>query len=1153
MTQKYLRIDGIQIGSVPLTATGNTIATGGPIDLANSTIAWESVTSKPNFSNIALSGSYDDLSDVPTLVQSLLITDANLQVTFNDATTTNLGSVIGYTGSQGITGYTGSQGDTGYTGSQGEKGIVSQATEPTDTGILWLDTSVAGAIGGSGFSGNYNDLTNKPSIPANTSDLNNDSGFITSNVSVDIVPTVDNAIDLGSPTNRFRHLYVAPGTIYLGDIKLTNLNGKLDAKKVRNPGEEDEEEDTEYEGGSDAFSSVKELELNELTNVAISNPQHGQALVWDSNIGKWKNQTAGQQYGYINQFVHSTTENVDMEAVAMDSNGNSYVSYSYYDQNENRRFGGIIKLNSTGSVQWNQNLQSSNTNGEYPQIASLEHVTVNETDFLVAIGTYYDTNISKDRGFMWIVNPADGSVGSEFNTETSGDVPVRLTDAVFGLDSNNFPFAVIVGDTYNEILPKTFTPLAGSGTDKIVVSWAEFNASGLQAGDWVHYNVVGGSYGLRLNFFDVVANLDGNPTTGGVNIQVNINQNGTYSIVRASGWSGVIYGWGNPVNVRVLGSYLGGADGVNDLTFDLNATALDANTTNVAGWATNVQGTPIGDAVGIGWGGQDWSTEVGNPLTFEYRLNRQAYIARLGANVWAMSLGGTEYEQLNTVVTDSNGNSYVGGYYWNGSKASLIAKFDIDGNQQWAVHIDPPVDIGNAVMSIDLLADGNVIAVDEEGIVTKLNSGDGSIIWQVRVDPNNNVSWNSDFKGTATPDGNYIITNYEDNDYTMYVMCVSGVDGSEVWSKRITRNFAGSNGEIYPQDDFDAQYIDCNTTSVTIAASTYLYFNNNSTNAGLVINFPVTGENADGVYGQYIIESATPGWSTETTTSTSANISTQITPVTTSSVAPTTSTNTFTMTENIIGEVSGPILGSITFDGSRLSSPATNSGDFPNGVITLAPGNASDSNYASNGQFINIYPTNAYDAPHIHIAPGTGSNGTGDLILGTDNYHIDVNHNGSIYIKTNNQNYSWEFDSNGNLRLPSGGDIKDSSGNSVLSGGSLPRDAVNNVNTPDLTVGDIRVIMTAGVITVRHATGSNLNLIYSGRTVSAAGTTTILSTGGTSVNSGEFLTLATLANQGDSMILDYLYDANTSYVYRVTVFVSWSSLPYGSIIIERIA
>lgn len=33
------------------------------------------------------------------------------------------------------------------------------------------------------FSGSYNDLTDKPTIPAATSDLNNDSGFITNTVS----------------------------------------------------------------------------------------------------------------------------------------------------------------------------------------------------------------------------------------------------------------------------------------------------------------------------------------------------------------------------------------------------------------------------------------------------------------------------------------------------------------------------------------------------------------------------------------------------------------------------------------------------------------------------------------------------------------------------------------------------------------------------------------------------------------------------------------------------------------------------------------------------------------------------------------------------------------------------------------------------------
>lgn len=735
-----------------------------------------------------------------------------------------------------------------------------------------------------------------------------------------------------------------------------------------------------------------------------------------------------QQYGYINQFAHANSNNIDMEAVAMDADGNSYVSYSYYDDNDSRRYGGIVKLDDAGTVQWNYQLQSSNTDGEYPQIASLEHVEVDGVKFLVTIGTYHDDNVNKDRGFMWFVNPDDGSVGSMFNTETSDNVSVSLNDAVFGADASNQPFAVVVGETNDETLQKTFSPLAGSSTDKLVVSWSEFNASGIQPGETVYYTV-GGNYNVRFNAFDTVASLDG--TGDGLYLTVTINQNGTYNILRANGWNGIIGSWGNPVNVKVLGSNVGGVNGVNDLTFDLDFTALTNNSQNVAGWASNIQGTAISDVVGFGNGGKDWSTEIGNTLTFNYQLNRQAYVARLGSNVWGKSLGNAEYERLCTVVVDGSGNSYVGGYYWNGSKGSVVIKFDIDGNQQWAVHIDSPNNMGNEVTSIDLLEGGNLIAVDEEGFVTKINSANGNIIWQVRVDPNNDISWDSDFRGTATPDGNYIFTNYEDDDYTLYVMCVSGTDGSEVWSKRITRSFSGVTGEIYPQDDFSAQYIDCNSTTVTISASTYINFGGSSTYAGLVINFPVTGENTNGVYGQYIIESATPGWNTETTTSTSATVSSQSTLITLDEVGPTRSSDTFTMTENVIGEAAAGT-GDITFDGSKLSSPATNTGNFPNGVITIAPGNVSDTNYADNGQFINIYPTNVYDAPHIHVAPGTGTNGTGDLILGVDDYHIDVNHNGSIYVRTNNQNHSWEFDTNGNLRLPSGGGIIDSSGTSVI-------------------------------------------------------------------------------------------------------------------------
>lgn len=212
--------------------------------------------------------------------------------------------------------------------------------------------------------------------------------------------------------------------------------------------------------------------------------------------------------------------------------------------------------------------------------------------------------------------------------------------------------------------------------------------------------------------------------------------------------------------------------------------------------------------------------------------------------------------------------------------------------------------------------------------------------------------------------------------------------------------------------------------------------------------------------------------------------------------------------------------GDITFDGSKLSSPSTGSGDFPNGVITLAPGNVTDNYYANNGQFINIYPTNAYDSPHIHIAPGSGSGGTGDLILGDDNQHIDINHNGSIYVRTNNQSYSWEFDPSGNFRLPSGGDILDSSGNSVvvssmaeprfdlyantLNIGTIPnrRYAVDTTLTPTTIYlpsspqpGDTFFVADAGGA---FAT-SNLTISRNGMTINGEANDIVLNTNGDSI------------------------------------------------------
>ena len=75
------------------------------------------------------------------------LTGATGATGLNGATgATGLGAT-GATGLIGGTGATGATGLTGTTGATGEQGIVAQSTAPSDTNILWLDTSIPGITG----------------------------------------------------------------------------------------------------------------------------------------------------------------------------------------------------------------------------------------------------------------------------------------------------------------------------------------------------------------------------------------------------------------------------------------------------------------------------------------------------------------------------------------------------------------------------------------------------------------------------------------------------------------------------------------------------------------------------------------------------------------------------------------------------------------------------------------------------------------------------------------------------------------------------------------------------------------------------------------------------------------------------------------------
>ena len=56
-------------------------------------------------------------------------------------------------------------------------------------------------------------------------------------VTSSITPATDNTYDLGTPSNRWRHVYAAEGSIYIGDIKLSNDSGKLVVQQVTDAGQ----------------------------------------------------------------------------------------------------------------------------------------------------------------------------------------------------------------------------------------------------------------------------------------------------------------------------------------------------------------------------------------------------------------------------------------------------------------------------------------------------------------------------------------------------------------------------------------------------------------------------------------------------------------------------------------------------------------------------------------------------------------------------------------------------------------------------------------------------------------------------------------------------------------------------------------------------
>ncbi|MBS9769704.1 MAG: DUF4347 domain-containing protein, partial [Trichodesmium erythraeum GBRTRLIN201] len=231
-------------------------------------------------------------------------------------------------------------------------------------------------------------------------------------------------------------------------------------------------------------------------------------------------------------------------------------------------------------------------------------------------------------------------------------------------------------------------------------------------------------------------------------------------------------------NVLVGGLFQGNididGDGNNDLTsnndWDIYAAKLDSNGNLV--WAKQIGGS-IDDYVNSITTDSSGNVLVGGSFRSNIDIDGDGnndftsngfgdggdgYVAKFDSNgnlVWAKQIGGSYWDNANSIATDSSGNVLVGG--------SFESYIDIDGDG-----------------SIDLIPDGF-----GDGYVAKFDSN-GNLVWAKQIGGSN---WDSPYSITTDSSGNvYSITTDSSGNVLVGGSFRSNIDIDGDWNNDLTSN-----------------------------------------------------------------------------------------------------------------------------------------------------------------------------------------------------------------------------------------------------------------------------------------------------------------------------------------------------------------------------
>ena len=420
-----------------------------------------------------------------------------------------------------------------------------------------------------------------------------------------------------------------------------------------------------------------------------------------------------------------------------------------------------------------------------------------------------------------------------------------------------------------------------------------------------------------------------------------------------------------------------------------------------------------------------------------------------GSIIWARALDGQGFEEAYGMAVGSSGEVAVIGYMSQLGESGdtedrmLVAKYNSDGTVAWqkAVLFDADYNCQGADADID--SSGNVYVCGQyqrdSGTggtysamsLVKFNSS-GTAQWSRRVVGDCDTYATSVVVGPddrlyligvtgtiATQDFSFVVAKYQEN---------GQVDWQRLLDNTSTWTFAGG----FFTDTGGGSCIAVKDGYVTVAGGFGDPFGPTLSPHAMVAQLDTAGTlfaTGDWDYKQASFSGTLNNSASDLTINNAAKTSSDIG----SSITVTTFNPDFDASEFLV-----PTIyrvgnnGTITFSGNNIRGDGSAEDGFAFGRMSLIPNNGIS--FTDNGQYIDIYPTTNNDAPHIHIAAGKNAvAGQGDLILGDDNYHIDVNHSGQIKIRAfdsdTSTTYDWQFDNDGTLANPGGSWTKTTNNN----------------------------------------------------------------------------------------------------------------------------